>query len=251
MAINTSPRSGDFADEVGRQLHDKLHEIIKENNLMKSSESLRKVTGWYDETEQKLAGIPKEQLRYMPDSGEMMDLAYSVKMGRDSFVSTFATLLVKKIVEHANIPFVEMSLDEIRIRTEGKQKQVEIKNFEAKLKPIRPVAEILFQASGIPQTIEVKFQIDANVKIPDMEFYGITQEGEIQIGRLFADFKLSLLEVDVDSKKFNAARPLGEKEFEMDLKGYKFSRLHSKECPHCSTANPAHASYCGECGKAL
>lgn len=240
-----------LVDEIGQQLHEKLDDIVKKNNIIRESGNFEKIVGWYDNAKKSLDSIPQEQLSYMPDPAEMFNLAYEATQGRDDFLSKVANIMVKKIIEHVRIPFVELTLDEVRVRTEGKQKSVELDKVEAKLRPIKPVVEIEFEAFGVPEKTEIKFQIGAEVKIPKMGFYSDGEEAEIKFGKMVAIMNLSLIETDVNSLKIKSVKSLGDGRFSIDLKGHRFSRWHSKECPHCGTANPADANFCGECGKGL
>jgi hypothetical protein len=244
MAIS-NPRPRAILDDVEKQLFDTIHDTINNNELLQS-ESFSKVSALYDEAERSLDTI-KEQQSYLPDTDEIIDLVHSVKKGRGSFVSTLATMLAKKMVEHVKVPFVEITLDEIRVRTEGRQKKIEIKNMDTALFTINPIATVTFQAFGVPQVLEAKFQIDASVRIPEMFFSGTPEEADIDIGRMIFDLKLSLLEIDIDGGKIRTGKTLGERQIEVDLKGHKFSRQHSTKCSNCGTPNPSQVDFCCEC----
>lgn len=252
MAINTDAnRDQATYNVIGEHIQDKLHELINEKDVMGKSEGLTKVLQWYDETKQHVNNT-QEQFAYVQNPKEVIDLAYSVKkLGKEGFISKFATLLAKRMVEEVKIPFVEMTLDKIRIETKGKQQQVKIKNFETKVGPLRPVVEIVYTAFAVPHTSKVKFQIDATVKIPEMEFYVTPKELGIQSGKLSAKLNLSVLEAGVDSIKIKRPRLLGKKEFDVDLSGHKISMKNSKKCAHCHTPNPASANFCCQCGKSF
>lgn len=156
--------------------------------------------------------------------------------------------MVRKIIEHVHIPFVELTLDEIRVRTDGKQKSVELDKVEVKLHPIKPVVEIEFEMFGVTEKIEVKFQIDADVKISKMGFYSDGEGADIKFGKMLAIISLSLVETDINSMKIKKGKHLGTRKFKTDLKGHRFSRLHSIKCLSCGSINPANAHFCGECG---
>ena len=144
----------------------------------------------------------------------IINTAMVARNNRDEFFSKLANMMVSKILEVVPMQFAEFTVNNIVVQTKGQEKGIKF-NFESKLKPIKPYIEFIKKSNGLPiLRTKMKFQIDSDVVIENMEILSTGSETKIGLEKLTATAEVSLTDFTLGPLSTNQPKTLYTVNFE-------------------------------------
>ena len=212
----------EISDKVGKDLRAPFDGIIKEYGGLDKLHGITTVMNWYDENKPTLDKLPQDQLDNIHDAGNVLNLAFEARKGRDAFRSKLSSIVVEKIMGQVSVPFVDTMIDQIRVKTEGKKKSVTF-NVDFTRTILKPYIEFILKINGQKvASAKIDFEIDIEATMKDIEFEYAKDSSTIGLGRLeigltvSANFKIPLTGI-LESKQ------IGQKSFDIDLSKFHIS----------------------------
>ncbi len=207
--------------QLAERILGKLQEVLA--NTLGNSENLKQ--------SEQFASLLKECRRYTinPNGiteaqklvGEIKDTAdilNAAKRGRDEFFSTIANKMVERMMKDISVPFLDLTITNIEIKTRGKEEGVkfDIHIFSKTIKPF--VQFVLVSPSvGLKKNIlKISFQIEFNVGLSDCKIMSDKKEKKVS-GNLDTTLRALITKLETPVGSVDTSINLGQKDFEVEL----------------------------------
>ena len=204
----------DFRQIIGSDFGNSITKVLENNEEIRQIDSIKTVMDWYDKEKEKLNTLSQNEYVKLNEVPGIINTAMIARNNRDEFFSKLVNMMVSKILEVVPMQFAEFTIDNIVVQTEGKEKGIKF-NFESKLKPIKPYIEFIKKINGLPIIgTKMKFQINSDVVIENIEILSTGSETKIGLEKLTAKAELSLTNFKLGPISTNQSRTLGTVTFE-------------------------------------
>jgi len=204
----------DFGQIIGSDFGNSITETLKNNKEIRQIDAVKTVMNWYDKEKENLNSISQNEYIQLDEIPGIINTAMVAKSNRDEFFSKIINIMVTKLLEVVTTQFAEFTVDNIVVQTKGKEKGIKF-NFESKLKPIKPYVEFIKKINGLPIIrTKMKFQIDSDVTIENMEILSTGSETKIGLEKLVGKSEVSLIDFKLGPISTNQPKTLNTIKFE-------------------------------------
>lgn len=153
---------------------------------------------------------------------DALDVTEAASHGRDEFFSSVANKVVSKLMTEVKVPFLDLTIDDMEIKTKTKRGV----KFSVQLgsKTIKPFIRVLSVINEVKSTLlKIKFKIDISTGLEDCQI--LTEKTETKIsGKLYVKMKLSLDKGETPIGALDKDVVLGEKTFDVQLFDFTLPR---------------------------
>jgi hypothetical protein len=203
-----------FKQIIGSDFGNSITETIKNNGEIQENDAVKTVMDWYDKEKENLNSVPQNEYVQLDEIPGIINTAMVAKSNRDEFFSKIINIMVTKLLEVLTTQFAEFTADNIVVQTQGKEKGIKF-NFESKLKPIKPYVEFVKKINGLPiiRTM-MKFQIDSDIAIENMEILSTDSKTKIGLEKLVGKAEVSLIDLKLGPISTNDPKTLNTIKFE-------------------------------------
>ena len=207
----------DISTTVGKSLSDAFDVIINENGGPDTLQGIQTVMSWYDQKKPIFDNLSQNEIDKIPDAASVLNLAYEATKGRDVFLSTLSNIVVQKIMNQVSVPFVNVMISEIKIKTKGKTKSVPFNLTFAK-SLLKPYIEFIMKVNGMEvKSVKLVFEIDINATMQEITFEYEKGSSTIKLGNLQIDLTVSI-KFTIPVTRIQESKCLGNKKlFDIDL----------------------------------
>lgn len=203
-----------FKQIISSDFGNSITKMLENNEEIRQIDSIKTVMDWYDKEKENLNTLSQNEYLKLNEVPGIINTAMVARNNRDDFFSKLANMMVSKILEVVPIQFAEFTIDNIVVQTKDKEKGIKF-NFESKLKPIKPYIEFIKKINGLPiLRTKMKFQIDSDVVIENMEILSTGSETKIGLEKLTANITLSLTDFTLGPLSTNQPKTLYTVNFE-------------------------------------
>ena len=220
-AIFSNNPLNDLVGKISEPLNDIVSSTMKNNHYLYDQDGFKQVAGWMQEQASSAAVAISDSSNPLPIINNN-----TTNNNMDSFFSSLSNKIVENLMQHVPNYFGQLMLDNVRIKTQGKQKSIK-SDLSFTMDPIKPYVEFVKKINGI-ETLKIKslFQIDSDIKMSNVGFLSddVDQRRILHLGILTAHLKISLLEFGVyGTALIREPKTLLEREFGRDLSEIKLS----------------------------
>jgi len=203
-----------FKQIIGSDFGNSITETLKNNEEIRQNDTVKIVMDWYDKEKENLNSISQNEYVQLDEIPGIINTAMIARSNRDEFFSKIINIMVTKVLEVVTTQFAEFAIDSIVVQTQGKEKGIKF-NFESKLKPIKPYVEFIKKMNGLPiLRTKMKFQIDSDIAIENMEILSTGSETKIGLEKLVAKAEVSLIDFKLGPISTNQPKTLNTIKFE-------------------------------------
>ena len=203
-----------FKQIISSDFGNSITKMLENNEEIRQIDSIKTVMDWYDKEKENLNTLSQNEYVKLHEIPGIINTAMVARNNRDEFFSKLANMMVSKILEVVPMQFAEFTVDNIAVQTKGKEKGIKF-DFESKLKPIKPYIEFIKKINGLPiLRTKMKFQIDSDVVIENMEILSTGSETKIGLEKLTATAEVSLTDFTLGPLSTNQPKTLGAVKFE-------------------------------------
>ena len=203
-----------FKQIIGSDFGNSITKMLENNEEIRQIDSIKTVMNWYDKEKENLNTLSQNEYLKLNEIPGIINTAMVARNNRDEFFSKLANIMVSKILEVVPMQFAEFTIDNIVVQTKGREKGIKF-NFESKLKPIKPYVEFIKKINGLPiLRTKMKFQIDSDVVIENMEILSTGSETKIGLEKLTAIAEVSLTDFTLGPLSTNQPKTLYTVNFE-------------------------------------
>lgn len=203
-----------FKQIIASDFGNSITETLKNNEEIQQNDVIKTVMDWYDKEKGNLNSISQNEYVQLDEIPGIINTAMIARSNRDEFFSKIINIMVTKVLEVVTTQFAEFAIDSIVVQTQGKEKGIKF-NFESKLKPIKPYVEFIKKMNGLPiLRTKMKFQIDSDIAIENMEILSTGSETKIGLEKLVAKAEVSLIDFKLGPISTNQPKTLNTIKFE-------------------------------------
>jgi hypothetical protein len=203
-----------FKQIISSDFGNSITKMLENNEEIRQIDSIKTVMDWYDKEKENLNALSQNEYIQLNEIPGIINTAMVARNNRDEFFSKLVNMMVSKILEVVPMQFAEFTVDNIVVQTKGKEKGIKF-NFESNLKPIKPYIEFIKKINGLPiLRTKMKFQIDADVTIENMEILSTGPETKIGLEKLTAKSEVSLTDFSLGPLSTNQPKTLYTANFE-------------------------------------
>lgn len=239
----------DIADCLKNDLSGIISSSIENNNSLLENSGIKKLLEWHKDSEQESleSSSPVGQIS---ESMDLASLILSTRGNRDRFFSKLSTMLVAKLLENIPLEFARIMVNNIQIKTQGKEQGVKF-DIESEIGPIKPYVEFVKKINEVQVgKARITFQIDSKININGIEIMTSGEERRINLGRLIVNITVSIL--DTEMPILGGPKKLLDRTIESDLSEFHIQAKQKKDliCP-AGHPNPPETKFCGICGQKI
>ena len=213
------------------------YEEIRQELLHKAAESLDQIlenskTFTQSEPIKKIDSICKKYKIPMPSFkvSDAIDLIDAARHDKDNLYSTIANKVVSNLMSYVKVPFLDLSIDEIEIKTQGAKRGVKF-NVNLGTVPIKRAVKFVVVLDGQQNSIaEIKLKIDISAGLNDCQILA-NKNGKKISATLHIELQISTEEITTPIASSTHEIILGKREFDVELFDFQLSGRKSGSKP--------------------